>query len=495
MKIYGPFHALNNPLVMANLALEAVNQGAELYNTIEKGNDASFVNRALLSGQPVTSEPGGPIRRGLSKLTGGLVSPDVTASPEIVNEELSALQAQRKAGMDELKSRATIWNITGKDPLAGAGVPSSSPGPYSVMGGSLTPTGERLPVSPTGPASAAPSGGGGGLFTGVPPAMRREQRMERSAAEAARTHTTQYAEEMGAARKRGELSEVNKPANVAAALGLARAKGAATKAGAEGVALSPGVIEGEAAKAEAMSAARTRGTDAQKAADEANRPIGDLRTAKTGGGAYVNTSTLKIATGAKGEPATVGEAQNNPNYQFVPAKDLDIFKQTAAQIRRFNEMIANLDSGKYDQYFPDTSGMNTASALQARLNYGTYNYLHRGSDPALVPLYNSYADTVSFYHNLQKRYPSIRELQVPLVPDPGGLIPTGMAGTMTHLAGLNPGRLADSKEVARARWMDLRKRLLDDFTTGADISPLHETSSDELPSLDDVEPKSVEAKP
>lgn len=55
-------------------------------------NDQSFQNAALVQGKPVTSIPGGFFRRALSHT--GLVSPDIQASPNQLNEESLALQNQ-----------------------------------------------------------------------------------------------------------------------------------------------------------------------------------------------------------------------------------------------------------------------------------------------------------------------------------------------------------------------------------------------------------------
>src|SRR5258708_2364429 len=63
--------------------------------------------------------------------------------------------------------------------------------------------------------------------------------------------------------------------------------------------------------------------DIRKKQELANTPVSELAGNKTTGGVYVHKGTLKLATGAPGEPKTKAEADANGDYKFVSNKKVD----------------------------------------------------------------------------------------------------------------------------------------------------------------------------
>ena len=128
MKIYGPFHALNNPLVMASMAVNVLNLGIKGYNEYADAEDKKFLAASLLRGYAVPEMQGGYPRRGLSWLTHGLVSPMEHPSSEgLINEEL-AVREQRAKALGEYTKYATTFGTGAPDGAApGAAAPATAP--------------------------------------------------------------------------------------------------------------------------------------------------------------------------------------------------------------------------------------------------------------------------------------------------------------------------------------------------------------------------------
>src|ERR1700676_2479870 len=108
MKIYGPMHALNSPIVLGALGLHALDSIVGLYHDYAQGQQNDILAKSALSGQPVTSEPGGPIRHALSTITGGLVNRDVQATPQTLLGERAYQGAQQKAQLQNVSAFSGI---------------------------------------------------------------------------------------------------------------------------------------------------------------------------------------------------------------------------------------------------------------------------------------------------------------------------------------------------------------------------------------------------
>lgn len=124
---HGGSGILNSPLLWAMMGLNAAKGGAELYRDYEDRNRQSFVEEAAIEGQPVEHIQGGPFRRLLSGATGGLVSPNIAASPEDMRQEVLGLREQQ---LTDLK---TASMMTGMRTALGP-APFQEGGPFAEAG-------------------------------------------------------------------------------------------------------------------------------------------------------------------------------------------------------------------------------------------------------------------------------------------------------------------------------------------------------------------------
>lgn len=440
---------------MADLGLRAFAEGTELVKGIHQSQQEDLLRQSLLSGQPVSSEPGGPIRKGLSKITGGLVSPDVQADPETILAERQAQQKQQDQQLKNLSLISTIRNNLGS-------------GPFS--------TGSPLDVE------QQQFGGSPGMMAGQTQKEKTEQNRLKQQAITNKRLSPEGRYESAVATKAGDIAEESSPEGMALFRAKTSTEASARAAANLAEASSPAALNLFATKssiAADISNAKAAKRDQQKADELNNTPVSNLAANKTSGGVYVRKSDLKLATGAAGEPKTKAEADNNGDYAFVPNKQVDGpggLKDTIAQTRKIDEMLNLLNSGKADDIFPSEKGKNWAAIKREQLDYGTVNNAKRSQDPVRNKWYNMYADLVRYYTGLQHRFPNTKELSIPLTPDPGGLVPS--EHPILHLGGLNPFRAADTKEVARQKLMDMRNTILGHFSTGAGIGTLEDEDDD-----------------
>ncbi len=122
MKVYGPFHALSNPLVAISLGLRGAEDALQVYDRYKEAHKDDFLTKALLTGQPVTEMEGGPFRQLASKVTGGLIHPNVEASGEQLASEILGLRRQEGENIKEASSVANIRKNVGGEPFK-AGTP------------------------------------------------------------------------------------------------------------------------------------------------------------------------------------------------------------------------------------------------------------------------------------------------------------------------------------------------------------------------------------
>src|SRR5216684_6324328 len=108
MKVYGPFHALSNPLVAISLGLRGAEDALQVYDRYKEAHKDDFLTKALLTGQPVTEMEGGPFRQLASKVTGGLIHPNVEASGEQLASEILGLRKQEGENIKEGSELANI---------------------------------------------------------------------------------------------------------------------------------------------------------------------------------------------------------------------------------------------------------------------------------------------------------------------------------------------------------------------------------------------------
>lgn len=460
MRIYGPFHALSNPFVMASLGMQALSEGLQVYDRYEQQKQNNFLTASLIEGHPVTEMPGGPIRHLLSKT--GLVSPDVTADGSTVGQELLALRGQ------QAKNIATLGNLANTREKVG-------PGPFQ-LGGPLA-------------AAAQQFGGTPSMFAGNTPKEITAQQNERNQE---LWHSPQFAGQKAAAAEQAKLDTANNPANVAAAVATAgaigRARGAGSAAGREAVEGSSGVMQRKVAEAAATSAARQHAVDAQRQADLDNTSLADLRTNKSAGGVYIDPKTLKIATGQSGEPQTKHQADLDSRYTFVPNKDVDGPGGLRDAISTINQLdkeirplIYNKDGTPNTKLFPDTRGEGSSTAVATLLGRGTKNRTLSRNDPDIQRFQRANLLLIKYIRAAQGRYPNAREFDVNIMPDPGGLALSstneGILGRIGH--GL-PIHEADSWQVAADKFESLRQHILDSFQTGAGINPLTDDGTGDI---------------
>jgi hypothetical protein len=461
MKIYGPFRGINNPLVMGMFGLQALDEGVKVIQAFHEGQQRDLLAHALADNTVEPSQPGGPFRQGLSKLTGGLVSPDVQADPETVLAERQAQQSQKQMQLKDLTEVLGLRSKIGPGPFqSGAPLDLLAQQYGGTPGMAAEPTlqekneqdkvkqqeitNERL--SPAGQYKSAVARKAGEID-------------EESSPEGMRLFRTKTSTE-AAARAAANLDEASSPA----ALGLFKTKAT----------MAADIANDKAAK-----------RDQQKKDELASTPVSDLASNKTSGGVYVRKSDLKLATGAVGEPKTKAEADSNGDYQFVPNKQVDGpggLKDTIAQTRKIDQMLQLLNSGAADDIFPSEKGKNWAAIKRDQLDYGTVNNSKRSQDPVRNKWYNMYADLIRYYTGLQHRFPNVKELEIPLAPDPGGLVPSGHP--ILRIGGINPLRSADTKEVARQKLMDMRETILGHFATGAGIGSIEADSDDDADFMD-----------
>jgi hypothetical protein len=408
VKIYGPFHALNNPLVMANLALGALNQGAELYKNVEAQQGNEFLNQAMISGEPVTSMPGGPFRRLASKLTGGAVSPDVTPTTAQLAEELAGLRER------------SVENVKGLEGLAGARA-KLGPGPFAEGG----------PFD----ASERMFGGTPGMFEGETLPEKQEQRKIEQQDITNERSSIPYKTELAGAEQQRKLDVINDPKNLMTSLSKRRNEEQAA-------------ADVRRASAGPIATATTAARDAQQQRDADNMPLTTLKN-KTGT-IYVDRNTLKDATDAN---TTAAQAAANPDLIQVPkGKAQEQIADTRAAINRLQALDPLID-----KYFPDTSKMNGAAANVALLAQGARNFSGKASDKNLNRFYQAKLDTVEIIKRINGRFPNQRELDIPLLPEPGGFESkgSGIVGMLSHAV---PTR-ADSREVAHDKIRQAIERL------------------------------------
>jgi hypothetical protein len=453
MKIYGPFRGINNPLIMGMFGLQVLDEGLKVYQAHHEAQQRDLLAHSLTSGQVEPSEPGGPIRQGLSKLTGGIVSPDVEADPETIMAEQQGQQQKQDQQLKSLSLISAIRNNIGSGPF-------SAGSPLDML--------------------QQQNGGSPGMMAGE----TQKEKTDRERVAQQQVTNQQHSPAGRAAVKQAELDVTNSPANVATSLGINRARVSQDAAIRESAALDTAAKEAPLKISMAGAIAditndKLARRDQQKKDALDNTPVSDLAGNKTSGGVYVRRKDLKLATGATGEPTTKKEADSNPDYMFVPNKQVDGpggLKDTIAQVHKVDEMLGLLNSGAADDIFPSGKNKNWAALKVDQLDYGSENNAKRSQDPVRNKWYNMYADLVRYYTGLQHRFPNTKELSIPLTPDPGGLVPS--EHPILHLGGVNPIRAADTKEVAQQKLMDMRDTILGHFSTGAGIGTLEGDDED-----------------
>lgn len=408
MKIYGPFHMLNNPLVMTSLALDAVTAGASLYNAYEQSHANDFLTASMLKSEPVTSLPGGPIRHLLSKLPGGLVSPDVQATPEQTLQELGVLQQQRG---EKLKEIGEYGKLRGE---VGAG-PFQAGGPFSA---DLT----RLTGSDT-------------TFAGQTLPEQREAEAERQREIA----NERLSPEGKAKAKQAELDVENSPINLMAALSRDRAKTTQDAAIRAGFALSthakekamdlaastsPAALSIEEAKgfARAVGAGRGRRTVMEET------PLGELKDYNV-----YDRNTLENLSQTKPDKKygeIVKPSTANQYIHVKPGSKADLALQAAPKgIDDLNAMRQLILDDKKHEIFP-LAGTN-ATLIQR----GMSNWRSRKSNAKLNQFYsymNDFIQQIRVANGGRVLGPELR-LGAAFWPDPGTGNASRTAGIRANL--------------------------------------------------------------
>lgn len=464
MRIYGPFHALNNPFVMASLGMHALSDGLQLYEAYNKRQQQQFLEQTALTGQPATSIPGGPIRQGLSKLTGGLVSPDIKPDAETLLGERALVNQQQDRNLKQIGEAAKLRTEVGTAPFQQGGIFANFAKQHGL------PADTFLQPTP------------------------QEQRLAEQIHEHDPNYLIPLKRQEAEASKQGALDAELNPANVQAQAN-AKATISATAAAAgerarESVQNAPASVAAAASKAYKIGAARKAGTDRQAQIDLDNTPIDQTQNMKTGGGIFVNTHTFKTATGAPGEPQTYGQAMHDPNYFLVPTKnikDLNFAIASANQLHdEIRPLIYNKDGTPNTTIFPDTRGMNGVMALKALKTKGAENYALSSNDPNVQAFQRINTVVIGYIKNLNGRFPNTQEFNVRLLPDPGGL---SLADDKSKYSFMRKvpiiGSLeapdADSWQVAAAKYENIQKAVLDNFRARAGLtnSGISANTSDE----------------
>lgn len=435
--------------------LQVLDEGLKVYQAHHEAQQRDLLAHSLTSGQVESSEPGGPIRQGLSKLTGGFISPDVQADPETILAERQSQQQQETEKLKGLSLISAMRNNLGS-------------GPFS--------TGSPLDLQ------QQQYGGSPGMMSGE---TTKEKTDRERIAQQQKTNerlSPEGQEASARARKRGEIAEESSPAGLSllgTRAGLTARASSAARLEEAASPLGLGLKRTELEMAADIGNDKMARRDQQKKDALDNTPVSEVASNKTSGGVYVRRKDLKLATGATGEPATKKEADSNPDYMFVPNKQVDGpggLKDTIAQVHKVDEMLGLLNSGSADEIFPSGKNKNWAALKEEQLTYGTTNNAKRSQDPVRNKWYNMYADLVRYYTGLQHRFPNTKELSIPLTPDPGGLVPS--EHPILHLGGVNPLRAADTKEVAQQKLKDMRDTILGHFSTGAGIGTLEGDDED-----------------
>lgn len=416
MKIYGPMHALNSPIVLGALGLHALDSIVGLYHEYAQGQQNDILVKSALSGQPITSEPGGPIRHALSAITGGLVNPDVQATPQTLLGERAYQGAQQKAQIENAKN---IYDIRAK----------GGPGAFA----------------PGGPLASMATSAGIPADTLAQPTLAERQETNRETTEKRKADqsTVDYQSKVAAGKKQAELNTTYDPANVSRAIGL-KASEERTAAGIrEGAALDTHNREmaGNVDNAYNMAMARERAkTDAINAT-----PIKSY-SLKTGTKFYDRNTLAEVGSG------TVGDAANNKDVISAPkGKAQEQIEDSRAAIARLEALDPLID-----KVFPDTHLMNTAAANAVLLKKGGDNFARKTIDPDVSKFYQAKLDAVDIVKRINGRFPNQKELDIPLLPEPGDVSSKFGSSLVGTLFG---GKRSDNREVAHAKLRDAINRL------------------------------------
>lgn len=455
---------------MANLTLDGLNEAFDLYNKTQTAKTNSLVAQSLMQGSPVDEMPGSPLRQFIAKT--GIISPNIKASPTDFIAEQAALGKQGEERMKQITSLVNARRMLGPTPFEAGG-------PFSGQA-------SRLGLAD---ALAGPTPGEINEQNKLKQQEITNQRLSPEGQAASAT-----------ARKTAELNVENSPENMARKLGLAGAEerqraavreetagpiaAAAAKAKLD-VETSPTGLAFEKFKANAAADAtyaRAHATAMAKSDAADNTPLPTLANDAKNGGIYVNKDTLKVATGAKGEPSTKKQADNDGNYSFVPAKNVrgtGGWYDTQEKLKQLDKLDALVDS---TDIFPDTSGMNGVAAAKALASQGIYNRTRRHNNKEVSDFYAALAIQANFIKQQQGRF-NKTEFQIPLMPDPGGL--AAIIGENRGLFHLGTSFVADSKQVAHEKISRMKEAYIHPFGLNG---PSAATTDDELPDPSAVEP-------
>src|SRR5216683_594627 len=425
MKVYGPFHALSNPLVAISLGLRGAEDAFQVYDRYKEAHKDDFLTKALLTGQPVTKMEGGPFRQLASKVTGGLIHPNVEASGEQLASEILGLRKQEGENIKEAGSIANIRKNVGGEPFR-AGTP-------------LAKTALRL---------------GLGDISGPTASETKEQQLaqtktpEAAAERAAATFSATAPLKLGLARSMAEMTEPFKLRLVG--------EEATARAAAAG---SPSAIEAASRRAFATHAAGVAGT----AEGVGNLTLGQYRS-RPGGKIYVNRSTLSPAS----SNMQVKDANANPDLAPIAlGKD----EQGLAEARSMLKQLGQADR-LIDTVFPAIGPSSGLSGERAARTAGISHYWNKTKDPNVQFFYRLKGLLIAYVKNQQGRYPSTTELTTigsELVPEAGNL-----------------DTRSDSNEVAHQKVFELQQKIRDTYLNAAVESSTEGSDAEHDKDIDNV---------
>lgn len=369
MKVFGALSS-TNPLLLAALGLHGLEDITQLYKANQQAHADDFLARAYMTGEPVTSLPGGPFRQIASKLTGGMVSPDVQATGTDLLQQQVLLNKMKGEKLKEFTTALNARKILGSE----AG---TAGGPFSQLL-----SGYNLP-------SELPSERHQRVTE-----EQAQQRIEQQSPEAKARLLAQTEAEKEALKLKYAPEEARIAAGKSAA--EAEAKGAV-----------------ELRLAPKLGYARGVGMAAAKRDVLAGTKLSEYPTTD-----FYDPTTLKNVT-ANSPDMTVAQARHSRMLPIkVGSADEKAVKSGISAVRELDEM-----NKLVDKVFPVAGN---AASLKGK---GQWNAIHRTSDPNLNAFYSHIDSLIGYVRSVQGRYPSTTEINLSsnFWPDPGTQHGIGLA--------------------------------------------------------------------